>query len=1152
MQTNRRSTRRSLLVSATALILSIAMLVGTTFAWFTDTVSSGVNKIQAGNLDIEVEYEKPNGSWETIEGKQSLFSSNLWEPGHTEFVTLKIENKGTLALKYKVLVTPVSENGGVNVKGESFKLSDYLVFGTTNPVTECPNYTRDTVRDAVGGTAGLSDVNNLTKTENLVGKDATGYKDQYMTLVVYMPESVGNEANYKTGTTAPTIDLGIKVIATQVENEDDSFGTDYDKDADKDPDFIASGTLSYNYAPQVSLTGMLKIDSQGKEISTEGATAAKDGETVQSYTIKSSKNVPGSETPDATVTIPKDAINWTTGEDQNQVAEVKFEVKPDTTYNLSESGITISDDETGKTLDIKVTGLVENNSAVLVAEAFYAKNLTGVKLYHNATQMTEKASKAEVTGADEFYYDASSGMVTLGFTSCSPFTAIYKDVAVALVDEKTYTSLQQAVDAAQDSATVTLLKDITLSETLSVSKRVTLNMNGKNIVGDQVRAIHVKSGRLTLDGSGTVSSTGIDVDSSVIRVGDNGTKSFVYLYVNEGVTISTDCSYGITAFGNTYEFVHVHGTVTSTAPENNSYDGCAISTLGTDTTTSYIRVYDGATVSAANTNGIYMPSGDLIVKEGATVTGRTGIYVKSGSTTIEGGTITGNGSAVAYNYYGNGGISTGDALVVDSCGYPNGKPSVSVTGGNFISANAKAVASYNTEGNAHIDNFVSGGTFSSDPSDCLLFGYQPVSNGNIWTVSKITSTAENPIHIKNESDWLGLAEQAYSVSGTEGQYYVVDKDLDFTGVTKKAGFRYFAGSINFQEHKVSGLTGSNTYTYRYPSLFKYVKNNATIKNLKFELPNLGTDKTVKPIGSIQGTGTVTLENIAISGNLNMTDNNTGLLVDFIGGKYDYTSKFEGTLKLVNCTSTCNMVNNGFSSVFIGGIYYGGNNITLNATDCVNYGKILSTGSAASMLISNGTCYTGDKLTLNITNCRNEGQIIAAPGKSAHLVMPDVGSERAFYTGEQIEAFETSGAIVNANGGIATSLEAGNLVVTNGKFDLMESLKKAPDAATFKLVFGFQGTGGLGGGGVTQYTFTFGSRDAVVNVPAYPWVNASEATGELTANNNFGTTYYTDAGNHYVYNQSGYIMSRQPEVSFVAYDGEGNVILVDYYTYHSAQ
>ena len=73
MQTNRNSTRRSLLVSATALILSIAMLVGTTFAWFTDSASTGVNKIPAGNLDIALEMKDNSGNWVNAEGKTLQF-----------------------------------------------------------------------------------------------------------------------------------------------------------------------------------------------------------------------------------------------------------------------------------------------------------------------------------------------------------------------------------------------------------------------------------------------------------------------------------------------------------------------------------------------------------------------------------------------------------------------------------------------------------------------------------------------------------------------------------------------------------------------------------------------------------------------------------------------------------------------------------------------------------------------------------------------------------------------------------------------------------------------------------------------------------------------------------------------------------------------
>ena len=53
---NSKSTKRALLTSALALLMCVTMLVGATFAWFTDTASTGVNKIQAGNLDIEVEY----------------------------------------------------------------------------------------------------------------------------------------------------------------------------------------------------------------------------------------------------------------------------------------------------------------------------------------------------------------------------------------------------------------------------------------------------------------------------------------------------------------------------------------------------------------------------------------------------------------------------------------------------------------------------------------------------------------------------------------------------------------------------------------------------------------------------------------------------------------------------------------------------------------------------------------------------------------------------------------------------------------------------------------------------------------------------------------------------------------------------------------
>ena len=129
--TKKRSTKRALLTSALSLLLCVSMLIGSTFAWFTDSVSSDKNTIVAGNLDIELKYSKVvNGvrtGWELVEGEDEIFDPNaLWEPGRVEVAYLKVSNLGSLALKYQLAVNIVEELPGVNVAGEEFKLSDYL------------------------------------------------------------------------------------------------------------------------------------------------------------------------------------------------------------------------------------------------------------------------------------------------------------------------------------------------------------------------------------------------------------------------------------------------------------------------------------------------------------------------------------------------------------------------------------------------------------------------------------------------------------------------------------------------------------------------------------------------------------------------------------------------------------------------------------------------------------------------------------------------------------------------------------------------------------------------------------------------------------------------------------------------------------------
>ena len=233
--TNSKTTKRALLTSALALLMCVTMLVGATFAWFTDTASTGVNKIQAGNLKMEVTYKNTaGGSFEKVNKETPVFNNNaLWEPGHVEYVVLKISNAGNLALKYKLGINIASETGSTNVFDKPFKLSDYIRFAVLDD--DKSSLGRDALVTAAGaGTvlnAGYTDEDHLVPVGKGTGEDVSS---KTVTLVVWMPKSVGNEANYKVaeGITAPSIDLGINVVATQLTYENDSFNDQYDKDAE--------------------------------------------------------------------------------------------------------------------------------------------------------------------------------------------------------------------------------------------------------------------------------------------------------------------------------------------------------------------------------------------------------------------------------------------------------------------------------------------------------------------------------------------------------------------------------------------------------------------------------------------------------------------------------------------------------------------------------------------------------------------------------------------------------------------------------------------------------------------------------------------------------------------------------------------------------
>ena len=225
-----KSTKRALITSALAILMCVAMLIGTTFAWFTDTASTGVNKIQAGNLDVELEYKNSDTTGFTKADKNTkVFKEGaLWEPGHVEYVVLKVSNAGSLALKYKLGINIANEVGSTNVYNKEFKLSDYIRFAVLDGDKTEGSVDRDAL---VAAATDSKLIKEGYTAENHLMATGTDNSQKVVTLVVWMPTTVGNEANHKKDATAPSIDLGISVVATQDTVESDSFDEQYDKDA---------------------------------------------------------------------------------------------------------------------------------------------------------------------------------------------------------------------------------------------------------------------------------------------------------------------------------------------------------------------------------------------------------------------------------------------------------------------------------------------------------------------------------------------------------------------------------------------------------------------------------------------------------------------------------------------------------------------------------------------------------------------------------------------------------------------------------------------------------------------------------------------------------------------------------------------------------
>ena len=323
--TNSKTTKRALVSSVIALVICFAMLLGTTYAWFTDSVTSSGNKIVAGNLDVELYKWTGTGENDKInitESADPIFSgATIWEPGRTEVAYLSIKNAGSLDLKYRVAVEVKDITSNKLLEVMTYAITPDATFGTVD---------LDVWKTAEQKYLNPIDVNYVT----VVANDATllDGEEHFFALSIHMDELAGNEFMNQ------SVTFDIKVLAGQLASEEDSFGPNYDK--------LAVYPMSGSAAPIP-----------------EGGTAAE----IRLYD-KDSKYKVGS------IVIPADAAAPENTGFSAAITESTYE----------NPAIEINAGDTVVKYDIKIEGLKENNDVPVKVQLKIESGINpdAVKLYH--------------------------------------------------------------------------------------------------------------------------------------------------------------------------------------------------------------------------------------------------------------------------------------------------------------------------------------------------------------------------------------------------------------------------------------------------------------------------------------------------------------------------------------------------------------------------------------------------------------------------------------------------------------------------------------------------------------------------------------------------------------------------------------------------
>ena len=389
-----KNVRRSLLTSSVSLLLCFVMLIGTTFAWFTDVATSANNIITTGKLDVSMHWNTDNGTeWKNAEGinAEPIFDYHNWEPGYTEVRYIKIGNAGDLAFQYRMYIDPTG------VVGELADVIDVYYGVVTGNES---SFVAPSSSSNMGSLTKLDTLRNIiSENESIPGgillpKDVTaeGYHSGEVVICVafHMQETAGNQ--YQGESIGDS--FGIALHATQYSYEKDSFGTEYDSDA-KWPERPVNlyATKNINGTPLLygELTSEVAID--GDKISAtlpEGVKIA-DNATTLNLTVESTE---------------------------------------------TDANLYLGEDASARGFDVHISGIAADNTQPMIVNlgAVLPAGIaaTELKLYHteNETpvQMTRVASTADFARHNHYVYNEATGEVSIYVASFSTFSMVKASV----------------------------------------------------------------------------------------------------------------------------------------------------------------------------------------------------------------------------------------------------------------------------------------------------------------------------------------------------------------------------------------------------------------------------------------------------------------------------------------------------------------------------------------------------------------------------------------------------------------------------------------------------------------------------------------------------------------------------------------------------